>query len=258
MNIQDPNIQAKPPSIASAEWQQRVALAACYRLLAHFKMTDLIYTHSSARVPGEPGHFLINPFGWRWEEITASSLVKINVQGEKVDDSPHPVNHAGFVIHSAVHMARHDAACVIHTHTKAGIAVSCLKEGVLPLNQMAMQFYGRVGIHDYEGIATDLDERERLIADLGNNRALLLRNHGLLTVGRSISEAFQLMYYLNLVCEVQIAAQSTGSELVIPSPAVCERTAAQSDGAQFDKDELSLEWAAHLRLLDKIDPSYRE
>jgi ribulose-5-phosphate 4-epimerase/fuculose-1-phosphate aldolase len=253
------NIQEKQPSsVASAEWQQRVELAACYRLLAHFRMTDLIYTHSSARVPGEPGHFLINPYGWCWEEITASSLVKINVQGEKVDNSPHPVNRAGFVIHSAVHMARHDAACVIHTHTKAGMAVSCLKQGVLPLNQMAMQFYGRVGIHEYEGIASDLDERKRVIADLGNNRALLLRNHGLLTVGRSVAEAFQLMYYLNFVCEVQIAAQSMSSELVMPSREVCERTAAQYDRAEFDKKELDLEWAAHIRMLDKIDPSYRE
>jgi len=251
------NLELKPSSIASAEWQRRVELAACYRLLAHYRMTDLIYTHSSARVPGEPGHFLINPYGWRWEEITASSLVKINVQGDKVGSSPHPVNSAGFVIHSAVHMARHDADCVIHTHTKAGMAVSCLKEGVLPLNQMAMQFYGRVGIHDYEGIASDLDERERLIADLGNNRALLLRNHGLLTVGRSVAHAFQLMYYLNLVCEVQIAAQSTGSELIMPSRDVCAKTAAQYDTADFDKQELDLEWAAHLRMLDKIDPSYR-
>lgn len=254
MNIQE----KRPSSVASAEWQQRVELAACYRLLAHFRMTDLIYTHSSARVPGEPGHFLINPYGWRWEEITASSLVKINVQSEKVGNSPHPVNRAGFVIHSAVHMARNDAACVIHTHTKAGMAVSCLKEAVLPLNQMAMQFYGRVGIHEYEGIASDLDERKRLITDLGNNRVLLLRNHGLLTVGRSVAEAFQLMYYLNLVCEVQIAAQSMGSELVMPSREVCERAAAQYDEAESDKEVLDLEWAAHLRMLDKIYPSYRE
>ena len=258
MNVQDMNIREKPSSSASAEWERRVELAACYRLLAHFRMADLIYTHSSVRVPGEPGHFLINPYGWRWEEITASSLVKINVQGEKVDNSPHPVNNAGFVIHGAVHMARHDAACVIHTHTKAGIALSCLKEGVLPLNQMAMQFFGRIGIHEYEGVASDLDERERLIADLGNNRALLLRNHGLLTLGRSVAQAFQLMYYLNLVCEVQIAARSTGSELVMPSREVCERTAAQYDRAELDKEGLDLEWAAHLRMLDKIDPSYRE
>ncbi len=244
--------------IESAEWQQRVELAACYRLLAHFRMTDLIYTHSSVRVPGEPGHFLINPYGWRWEEITASSLVKINVKGEKVGPSPHPVNAAGFTIHSAVHMGRHDAACVIHTHTKAGMAVSSLKEGVLPLNQMAMQFYGRLGVHDYEGIALDLDERERIIADLGDNCALLMRNHGLLTVGRSVAEAFQLMYYLNLVCEVQIAAQSTGSELVMPSREVCEKTARQYDRGNLDEDALDLEWAAHLRLLDKIDPSYRD
>jgi ribulose-5-phosphate 4-epimerase/fuculose-1-phosphate aldolase len=252
------NILEKPSRLADTEWQQRVELAACYRLLAHFRMTDLIYTHSSARVPGEPGHFLINPYGWRWEEITASSLVKIDVRGEKVGHSPHRVNPAGFTIHSAVHMARHDAACVIHTHTRAGMAVASLKEGLLPLNQMALQFYGRLGVHDYEGVALDLDERERINADLGDKRALLLRNHGLLTVGRSVAEAFQLMYYLNLACEVQIAAQSTGAELVMPSRAVCEKVARQYDQTNLDEGELQLEWAAHLRLLDKIDPSYRD
>jgi ribulose-5-phosphate 4-epimerase/fuculose-1-phosphate aldolase len=254
------NIVEKTSHIEKAsqvEWRQRVELAACYRLLAHFRMTDLIYTHSTVRVPGEPGHFLINPYGWRWEEITASSLVKINIEGEKVGPSPYPVNPAGFTIHSAVHMSRHDAACVIHTHTRAGMAVASLKEGLLPLNQMALQFYGRLGVHDYEGIALDLDERERIIGDLGDKRALLLRNHGLLTVGRNVAEAFQLMYYLNLCCEVQIAAQSTGAELVMPSRQVCEKVAGQYDQQNFDDGELGLEWAAHLRLLDKIDPSYR-
>ncbi|MBV8446517.1 MAG: class II aldolase/adducin family protein, partial [Hyphomicrobiales bacterium] len=204
------SIAERSTKAVSAEWRQRVELAACYRLLAHYRMTDLIYTHSTVRVPGEPEHFLINPYGWRWEEITASSLVKIDTRGEKVGASPHRVNPAGFTIHSAVHMARHDAACVIHTHTRAGMAVASLKEGLLPLNQIAMQFYGRLGVHDYEGVALDLDERQRIVADLGAKRALLLRNHGLLTVGRNVAEAFQLMYYLNLACEVQIAAQSTG------------------------------------------------
>jgi ribulose-5-phosphate 4-epimerase/fuculose-1-phosphate aldolase len=242
----------------SAEWRQRVELAACYRLLAHFKMTDLIYTHSTVRVPGEQGHFLINPYGLRWEEITASSLVKINVDGEKIGRSPHPVNPAGFTIHSAVHMARHDAACVIHTHTKGGMAVAAMKDGLLPLNQIALQFYGRIGVHDYEGIALDLDERQRIIADLGDKSALLLRNHGLLTVGRSVAEAFQLMYYLNLACDVQVATLSAGAELVMPSREVCEKTAAQYDRGNLDDGEIGLEWAAHLRLLDTIDPSYRD
>jgi len=252
------NILEKPSRLEDSERQQRVELAACYRLLAHFRMTDLIYTHSSVRVPGEPEHFLINPYGWLWEEITASSLVKIDIRGEKVGHSPHRVNPAGFTIHSAVHMARHDAACVIHTHTRAGMAVASLKEGLLPLNQIALQFYGRLGTHDYEGVALDLDERERIIADLGDKSALLLRNHGLLTVGRSVAEAFQLMYYLNLACEVQIAAQSTGAELVMPSPAAREKVARQNDRTNLDEGELQLEWAAHLRLLDKIDPSYRD
>ncbi|MCB4770380.1 class II aldolase/adducin family protein [Ancylobacter sp. Lp-2] len=245
------------PDISPAEWQQRVELAACYRLLAHFKMTDLIYTHCTVRVPGEPGQFLINPYGHRWEEITASSLVKIDVDGNKVGDSPHRVNPAGFTIHSAVHMSRHDAACVIHTHTRAGMAVASLKEGLLPLNQIALQFYGRLGIHDYEGIALDLDERERIIADLDTKCGLLLRNHGLLTVGRTVAEAFNLMFYLERACEVQVATLSMGRDLVLPPPDVCEKVGAQYDQMNFDDGDLLLEWAAHLRMLDGIDPSYR-
>ena len=241
----------------SAEWRQRIELAACYRLLAHHRMTDLIYTHATARVPGEAGHFLINPYGYRWEEITASSLVKIDVEGRKVDSSPHRVNPAGFTIHSAVHMARHDAACVIHTHTKAGMAVSVVKDGLLPISQIALQYYGRLGVHDYEGIALDLDERQRLIRDLGSYCGLILRNHGLLTVGRSVAEAFSLMFYLNLACEVQVATLSMGVELVVPPKDVCEKVGRQYDQMAFDDGDLELEWAAHLRTLDAIDPGYR-
>jgi ribulose-5-phosphate 4-epimerase/fuculose-1-phosphate aldolase len=243
----------------SAEWQQRVELAACYRLLAHYKMTDLIYTHSTVRVPGEPGHFLINPYGYRWEEITASSLVKIDVDGNKVGDSPHRVNPAGFTIHSAVHMSRHDAAAVIHTHTRAGMAVSALKEGLLPISQIALSFYGRIGIHEYEGIALDPGERERIIADLGEtNCAVILRNHGLLAVGRSVAEAFQTIFYIERACEVQVAALSMGHELVIPPKEVCEKVGQQNARMNFDDGDLQLEWAAHLRLLDALDPSYRK
>jgi len=246
------------PDVTPAEWRQRVDLAACYRLLAHFRMTDLIYTHCTARVPGEPGRFLINPYGHRWEEITASSLVKIDVDGNTVGDSPHRVNPAGFTIHSAVHMARHDAGCVIHTHTRAGMAVASLAEGLLPLNQIALQFYGRLGIHDYEGIALDLDERARIVADLGADRCgLLLRNHGLLTVGRTVAEAFNLMFYLERACEVQVATLSMGREIVLPPREVCERVGAQYDQMNFDDGDLLLEWDAHLRMLDEIDPSYR-
>jgi ribulose-5-phosphate 4-epimerase/fuculose-1-phosphate aldolase len=249
------SLRAEMPS---AEWEQRVALAACYRLLAHYRMTDLIYTHSTVRVPGEPGRFLINPYGYRWEEITASSLVKIDIDGNKVGDSPHRVNPAGFTIHSAVHMARHDAACVIHTHTRAGMAVSAMKDGLLPISQIALQFYGRLGVHDYEGVALDLDERQRIIADLGaSNCGVILRNHGLLTVGRTVAEAFQLMFYLDRACEVQVSALSMGRELVIPPPTICEKVGQQSDQMAFDDGDLQLEWAAHLRMLDALDPSYR-
>ena len=251
------SVLSSRPDPESDEWEQRVELAACYRLLAHYKMTDLIYTHSTVRVPGEPGHFLINPYGYRWDEITASSLVKIDVDGNKVGDAPARVNPAGFTIHSAVHMARHDAACVIHTHTGAGIAVSAVKGGLLPISQIALQFYGRLGVHDYEGIALDLDERQRIIRDLGAFCGVILRNHGLLTVGRTVAEAFSLMFYLNLACEVQVSTLSMGTELVVPPPEVCERVGRQYDQMAFDAGDLQLEWAAHLRMLDRLAPSYR-
>ena len=179
--------------------------------------------------------------GWRWEEITASSLVKIDVDGRKIDDSPHRVNPAGFTIHSAVHAARHDAACVIHTHTKAGMAVSAMKDGLLPISQIALQYYGRLGVHDYEGIALDLDERQRVTRDLGGSCGLILRNHGLLTVGRSVAEAFSLMFYLNLACEVQVATLSMGAELVIPPKEVCEKVGKQYDQMAFDDGDLQLD-----------------
>lgn len=238
-------------------WRARVELAACYRLLAHFRMTDLIYTHATVRVPGAEGRFLINPYGWRWEEITASSLVEIDVDGNRTGDGPHRVNPAGFTIHSAVHMSRHDAACVIHTHARAGMAVAALRCGLLPLSQLAMQWHGRVATHDYEGIALDLDERQRITADLGDRPAMILRNHGLLTLGRSVAEAFSTMYYLNLACEVQVAAMSCGAELALPPDAVAEKVAGQYERMAFDDADLDLEWQAHLRLLDRIDPSYR-
>jgi ribulose-5-phosphate 4-epimerase/fuculose-1-phosphate aldolase len=220
-------------------------------------MTDLIYTHSTVRVPEEPGHFLINPYSYRWKEITASSLVKIGVDGNKVGDNPNRVNPAGFTIHSAVHMSRHDTACVIHTHTRAGMAVSATKAGLMPISQLARQFYGRLGVHDYEGIALDLAERQRIIKDLGPFCGLTLRNHGLLTVGRKVAEAFSLMFYLNRACEVQVAASSMCAELVVPSNEVCERVGHQYDRIAIDDEGLQLEWAAHLRMLDATDPSYR-
>ncbi|KQT46381.1 aldolase [Aureimonas sp. Leaf454] len=243
--------------MGAAEWQARVDLAACYRLAAHYKMTDLIYTHITARVPGEEGRFLINPYGHRWEEITASSLVKIDVEGNKVGGSTARVNPAGFTIHSAVHAARHDAAWVMHTHTRAGVAVSTLRDGLMPLNQIALQFYGRVGYHDFEGIALDHAERERIVADLGAHPALVLRNHGLLTVGGSAAQMFSNMFYLNAACEIQVATLSMGQKLVPVSPDIGTKVTEQYDQMAFDDGDLMLEWAAQLRLVDRLDPSYK-
>jgi ribulose-5-phosphate 4-epimerase/fuculose-1-phosphate aldolase len=241
---------------SEAEWETRVQLAACYRLVARYRMTDLIYTHISARIPGTEDQFLLNPYGLMFEEITASSLVKIDLDGRQIEDNPYGVNAAGFTIHSAIHAARHDVFCVLHTHTRAGMAVSCQKQGLLPLNQIALAYYNRLAYHDYEGIALDLDERPRLVADLGDKRSMILRNHGLLTAGRTIPEAFSLMFYLERACEVQVAALAGGSELIIPSPEVCEKTAIQN---QMENDAPcgDREWEAHIRMLDREDQSYR-
>jgi ribulose-5-phosphate 4-epimerase/fuculose-1-phosphate aldolase len=246
------------------EWQLRTELAACYRLIAHYRMSDLISTHISVRVPGPEHHFLINPYGLFFEEITASSLVKIDLQGAKVEDSPYPVNPAGFVIHSAIHRAREDALCVLHTHTKAGCAVAAQEEGLLPVNQISMEFYGRVGYHDYEGIALSFDEQKRLVADLNDNSVMILRNHGLLTVGESVSQAFLRMYYLEKACEIQIAAQAGGT-LRFPADDVCRRTERQfnepgkdvAEGELSDPDANRMAWAALLRLVERIAPDYK-
>jgi ribulose-5-phosphate 4-epimerase/fuculose-1-phosphate aldolase len=240
---------------SSAEWDTRIQLAACYRLIARYRMTDLIYTHISARLPDNPDQFLLNPYGLMFDEVTASSLVKVGLDGKQIEDNGYGVNSAGFTIHSAIHAARHDVGCVLHTHTKAGVAVSCQKQGLLPLNQIAMQFYGRLAYHDYEGIALDLDERPRLVRDLADKRAMILANHGLLTAGRTIPEAFSLMYYLEKACEIQVAALAGGGELIVPSAAVCEKTA-----RQYEPDDKPLgdkEWAAHIRALDREDTSYK-
>ncbi|MDB6142003.1 MAG: class aldolase and adducin N-terminal domain protein [Pseudomonas sp.] len=246
------------------EWQLRKELAACYRLIAHYRMSDLISTHISVRLPGPDHHFLINPYGLFFEEITASNLVKIDLQGAKVEDSPYPVNPAGFVIHSAIHRAREDAHCVLHTHTKAGCAVAAQEEGLLPVNQISMEFYGRVGYHDYEGIALSFDEQKRLVADLDDNAVMILRNHGLLTVGESASQAFLRMYYLEKACEIQIAAQAGGT-LCFPPDEVCRRTERQfnepgkdvPEGELSDPDANRMAWAALLRLVERIAPDYK-
>ena len=242
--------------VSAEEWDMRVNLAACYRLAAHFRMTDLIYTHISARVPGPDHHFLINAFGQLWDEIGASTLVKVTLDGEIVDDpTGYGFNRAGYVIHSAVHRARPDVACVMHTHTAAGIAVSAQEQGLLPISQHAMRFFGNVAYHDYEGLALELDEQARLTRDLGSHKAMILRNHGLLTCGASISETFDYMYYLERACQTQISALAGGAKLRIPAPAVAEKVAAQFKALPYKPRRP--EWKALLRMLDKMDPSYK-
>lgn len=243
--------------MSEAEWAARVDLAACYRLVAHFRMDDLIYNHISARVPGAHGHFLINPYGMAYEEITASSLIKIDLDGNVVDDGgqDYGVNHAGFVIHSAVHRARPQVDCVIHTHTPAGMAISALECGLLPLSQTAM-FFGKVAMHEYEGVVVDLGEQQRLVDDLGDSQAMILRNHGLLTVGPSIAEAFTAMYWLERACQAQAMAMACNTPLHLPAPPVVELTNHLYKPTTRRPFGL-LEWPALLRLLDRRDNSYR-
>ncbi|WP_330256836.1 class II aldolase/adducin family protein [Nocardia sp. NBC_00565] len=246
----------------ATEQRLRRELAAVYRLVAHFGMTDLIFTHISLRLPGPAPRFLINPYGLLFEEITASNLVVVDATGHPIGDTGHLVNPAGFVIHGAVHAARPDAHCVLHTHTRAGCAVAATTEGLLPVNQMSMEFYGRIGYHDYEGVALDLDEQARLVADLGEHPVLILRNHGLLTVGSTAAQAFLRMFYLNRACEIQVSAAAAGT-LTLPPPQVCERSARQLAGTETgddfaDTEAYDLAWAALLRLLDRIDPHYAD
>jgi len=251
--------------MTATEQHLRQELAACYRLIAHFRMSDLIFTHLSLRLPEPEHHFHFNHDSLLFDEITASSLVKIDLQGRLVEPTPHSVNPAGFVIHSAIHAAREDAQCVLHTHTRAGCAVAALECGLLPVNQMSMEFYGKVAYHAYEGIALDMDEQQRLVADLGDKPVMILRNHGLLTTGRSVVEAFLRMYYLEKACEIQLAAQSAG-QLVFPPPAVCAHTERQfndpgrgvKQGELADPDALQLAWAALLRMLEKTAPGFRD
>ena len=245
------------PGVTDAEWRIRVDLAALYRLVAHFKMTDLIYTHISARLPGPENHFLINRYGVMFHEMRASDLVRIDCDGNVVgDQSSQRVNAAGFTIHSAIHMARHDLACVVHTHTAAGMAVAAQKGGLLPISQHALKFYGHLAYHGYEGVALDLDERERLVADLGSHRAMILQNHGLLVAGRTIPEAFNQIYYLERACQAQVAALSGGVELVLPPESVRLHTA-----AQFNREEslahYDMMWESCLRLIEHDRPDYR-
>ena len=243
--------------VTAEEWQLRVDLAACYRLIAMHGWDDLVFTHVSARVPGPDEHFLINAYGMLFEEMTASSLVKVDLDGQKVLDSPYPVNPAGFVIHSAVHEARPDVGCVLHTHTKAGVAVSTQKDGLLPISQTSLFPYATLAYHDYEGVALNDDEKPRLVAELGDNNALMLRNHGLLTTGATIADAFLMMYVFETACQIQVMAQSSGGELIpVPQPIV--------DGIQAQAEQVTkglggqLIWPGLLRKLDRADPSFRD
>lgn len=243
--------------VSAEEWAVRVDLAACYRLIAMHGWDDLVFTHISARVPGPDEHFLINAYGMLFEEITASSLVKVNLDGEKVVDSPYPINPAGFVIHSAIHEGRPDVGCVLHTHTKAGVAVSAQADGLLPISQVSLFAYATLAYHDYEGVALNDDEKPRLVADLGTRNALILRNHGLLTTGPTIPDAFLMMYALETACQTQVMAQSSGGELVhIPQPIV--------DGIQAQAEVVlkglggQLAWPGLLRKLDRLDTGFRD
>jgi ribulose-5-phosphate 4-epimerase/fuculose-1-phosphate aldolase len=249
-----------PPAIPDEARQTRIDLAAAYRLIHRLGLDDSIYTHISVRLPGRHDRFLINPYGMRFEEVTASNLVEVDIDGNIVDDPLGlGVNPAGFTIHSAVHAARADAMCVLHTHTVAGVAVSCQKQGLLPLNQWSLQFTDRLAYHDYEGIALDLDERARLVADLGDKFVMILRNHGMLTCGRSVAEAFKLMHNLERSCRAQLAIQAAGAEISPLSENVARKTAGQY-ASFYDKIEIKgapdSEWAAFRRMLERTDADF--
>jgi ribulose-5-phosphate 4-epimerase/fuculose-1-phosphate aldolase len=249
--------QSVREQVSGEEWQVRVDLAAAYRLVAHYGWDDLIFTHLSARVPGPEHHFLINPYGMMFDEITASSLVKIDLQGQIVSPSPYFINPAGFTIHSAVHAAREDALCVIHLHTTHGIAVSAQEKGLLPISQQSLFVLASLGYHEYEGLALNEDEKSRLVADLGKNSSMILRNHGLLTVGKTPAEAFLAMYILESACRIQILAQSGGGTLRPVSDVILDGVASQL-GAVTVGQGAQLTWPGLLRKLERMDPSYRE
>lgn len=244
-------------AIGPDEREQRVVLAACYRLVALFGWDDLIFTHISARVPGPEHHFLINPYGMMFSEITASSLVKVDLDGEKVDHSPYDINPAGFTIHSAIHAAREDAICVLHVHSVNGVAVSAQERGLLPLSQHSMFVLASLGYHDYEGVVLDKNEKPRLVADLADRQFLMLRNHGLLTVGQSVADAFVAMYFFETACMMQIRAQSGCGPLRFIDKNIL-------DGARDQWQQVThgagagLAWPALIRRLDRDDPSFRD
>ena len=242
--------------VSAEEWKLRVDLAATYRLVALHGWDDMIFTHISARIPGPEHHFLINPYGMLFDEITASSLVKIDIDGKKLDDSPYPVNPAGFTIHSALHMKRDDAHCIIHLHSTDGVAVSAQADGLLPIDQHAMLIASDIAYHDFEGVAVDLDERERLVHDIGDKHIMILRNHGTLAIGKTCADAFMRMFYLERSCSMQVRALAGGVKLNWPNQGVPEKTSGQGAYA-FEGVVSSLAWPALLRKLDRVDPSYK-
>jgi len=259
-NLGHLQIASMKDRVTPAEWKARVDLAACYRLVDHYGMSDMMANHISAAVPGEEGAFLINPYGMMYEEITASCLIKIDIDGNvlaKPDfgELDYGINRAGYVIHGAVHRARHDVACVIHTHTWAGMALSALECGVLPITQTSMRFL-KIGYHEYQGVVLDAKEEESLLRDLGDNEALILRNHGLLTVGKTIGEAFNWMHRLELTARSQLAAMATGAKLALVPPQVLEETYMNYQ-PQTRRPYGVMEWPALLRKLDRMDPSFR-
>ncbi len=242
--------------VSKEEWEVRVNLAACYRLMHEFGMVEMIANHISARIPGKHNEFLINPYGMLYDEITASSLIKIDIEGNVLfNATDYGVNQAGYVIHSAIHSARHDVDCVIHTHTLAGMSVSAHKQGLLPLAQSAMRF-GEIAYHDYEGPALRLDERERLVQSIGQCEALILRNHGLLTVGDSIPECFNNHYRLERACQLQVMTLSCNTEIQLPPDEVVQSTYNMLGKGGSQRRRGLLEWPSLLRRLDRVDPSY--
>ena len=253
-SIQDiPSLQGK---ISAEEWRTRIDLAAAYRLVALMGWDDMVYTHITAKIPGPEHHFLINPYGMMFDEITASSLVKVDLAGNVVMDSPFPINPAGFTIHSAVHAAREDAGCVLHTHSVNGVAVSAQADGVLPISQQSIFVLSSLGYHDHEGVALRDDEKPRLVRDLSNNNFFMLRNHGLLTVGQSVADAFMAMYTFESVCMIQVRAQSGGGRLTMIDPAIIATSAQQAQQVTKGMGSGALNWPGLLRRLDRRSPGY--
>jgi ribulose-5-phosphate 4-epimerase/fuculose-1-phosphate aldolase len=261
MDTIETHLAARPARISREEWKVRVDLAACYRLIAHFGWDDLILTHNSARVPGTTDQILINPMGRMFDEITASNLLKCDLDGNVLEPSEYEPIYAGIVIHGAIYQSRPDVQCVVHTHTEADIAVGALEDGLLPLSQWAMRFYNRLGYHDYEGVSLDMDERTRLQRSIGNHPVLVLRNHGLLATGRNVAEAFHRTYLFERAAAAQVkmqAAAASGAKLLLPSTAAkASQSALAADGDNAPRLAGQREWPSLLRLCDKLDPGFR-